>query len=154
MAELANRRALVTGGASGLGKAISRAFADAGAQVVVADVAAASAAAVAAEIGGQSWTVNLADTSALDGADLDVDILVNNAGSQRIHPITEFPIADWQLITTLRLAAPFVLATAHLPKRGERGRGRIINLSSIHALRASTNQSPYGTTKPGLTRLT
>src|SRR5690625_1456162 len=97
MAELANRRALVTGGASGLGKAISRAFADAGAQVVVADVDAESAEAVAAEIGGQSWTVNLADTSALDGVDLDVDILVNNAGIQRIHPITEFPIEDWRL---------------------------------------------------------
>ena len=128
MAELANRRALVTGGASGLGKAISRAFADAGAQVVVADVDAESAEAVAAEIGGQSWTVNLADTSPLDGVDLDVDILVNNAGIQRIHPITEFPIEDWRLINTLMLEAPFVLTKAALPKMCERGWGRIINL--------------------------
>ena len=154
MAELANRRALVTGGASGLGKAISRAFAEAGAQVVVADVDAESAESVAAEIGGQSWTVNLADTSALDGVDLDVDILVNNAGIQRIHPITSFPIEDWRLINTLMLEAPFVLTKAALPKMCERGWGRIINLSSIHGLRASPNKSAYVAAKHGLMGLT
>ncbi|MGO2523888.1 MAG: SDR family NAD(P)-dependent oxidoreductase, partial [Brevibacterium aurantiacum] len=141
MVDLSSKRALVTGGASGLGKAMSEAFAAAGAHVIVADVDAESAEAVAGDIGGEAWTVNLADTSALDGVDLDVDILVNNAGIQRIHPITEFPLDEWRLINTLMLEAPFVLTKAALPRMYEKGWGRVINLSSIHGLRASANKS-------------
>ncbi|WP_181275130.1 3-hydroxybutyrate dehydrogenase [Brevibacterium oceani] len=154
MGELSNRRALVTGGASGLGRAICEAFAGAGAHVMVADVDAESAAAVAGEIGGEAWAVNLADTSALDGIDLDVDILVNNAGIQRIHPIIEFPLEEWRLISTLMLESPFVLTKAALPTMYERGWGRIINLSSVHGLRASANKSAYVAAKHGLMGLT
>lgn len=154
MVDLSSKRALVTGGASGLGKAMSEAFAAAGAHVVVADVNAESAEAVAKDIGGEAWTVNLADTSALDGVDLDVDILINNAGIQRIHPITEFPLEEWRLINTLMLEAPFVLTKAALPTMYEKGWGRIINLSSIHGLRASANKSAYVAAKHGLMGLT
>lgn len=154
MADLTNRRALVTGGASGLGRAISEAFAAAGAHVIVADVNAETAEAVAADIGGEAWVANLADTSSLEGIDLDVDILVNNAGIQRIHPITEFPLEEWRLINTLMLEAPFVLTKAVLPKMYERGWGRIINLSSVHGLRASANKSAYVAAKHGLMGLT
>ena len=90
----------------------------------------------------------------MEGTDLDVDILVNNAGIQRIHPITEFPLEDWQLINTLMLEAPFVLTKAVLPKMYERGWGRIINLSSVHGLRASANKSAYVAAKHGLMGLT
>ncbi|AZT95044.1 3-hydroxybutyrate dehydrogenase [Brevibacterium aurantiacum] len=154
MVDLSSKRALVTGGASGLGKAMSEAFAAAGAHVIVADVNAESAEAVAGDIGGEAWTVNLADTSALDGVDLDVDILVNNAGIQRIHPITEFPLDEWRLINTLMLEAPFVLTKAALPRMYEKGWGRVINLSSIHGLRASANKSAYVAAKHGLMGLT
>ncbi|MGO2647419.1 MAG: SDR family oxidoreductase, partial [Brevibacterium aurantiacum] len=93
-------------------------------------------------------------TSALDGVDLDVDILVNNAGIQRIHPITEFPLEEWRLINTLMLEAPFVLTKAALPSMYEKGWGRVINLSSIHGLRASANKSAYVAAKHGLMGLT
>lgn len=154
MVDLSSRRALVTGGASGLGKAMSEALAAAGAHVIVADVNVDSAEAVAGDIGGESWAVNLADTSALDGVDLDVDILINNAGIQRIHPITEFPLEEWRLINTLMLEAPFVLTKAVLPTMYARGWGRVINLSSIHGLRASANKSAYVAAKHGLMGLT
>lgn len=154
MVDLSSKRALVTGGASGLGKAMSEALAAAGAYVIVADVNAESAEAVAGDIGGEAWTVNLADTSALDGVDLDVDILVNNAGIQRIHPITEFPLEEWRLINTLMLEAPFVLTKAALPAMYAKGWGRVVNLSSIHGLRASANKSAYVAAKHGLMGLT
>ncbi|SDS52993.1 3-hydroxybutyrate dehydrogenase [Brevibacterium sandarakinum] len=154
MVDLSSKRALVTGGASGLGKAMSEALAAAGAHVIVADVNAESAEAVAGDIGGQAWTVNLADTSALNGVDLDVDILINNAGIQRIHPITEFPLEEWRLINTLMLEAPFVLTKAALPGMYKRGWGRVVNLSSIHGLRASANKSAYVAAKHGLMGLT
>ncbi|MCF2586603.1 3-hydroxybutyrate dehydrogenase [Brevibacterium sp. UCMA 11752] len=154
MVDLNKKRALVTGGASGLGKAMCEAFAAAGAHVIVADVNAESAEAVASDIGGEAWAVNLADTSALDGVDLDVDILVNNAGIQRIHPITEFPLDEWRLINTLMLEAPFVLTKAALPAMYAKGWGRVINLSSIHGLRASANKSAYVAAKHGLMGLT
>ncbi|MDN5808085.1 MAG: 3-hydroxybutyrate dehydrogenase [Brevibacterium sp.] len=154
MVDLSNKRALVTGGASGLGRAMSEAFAAAGAHVIVADVNAESAESVASDIGGEAWEVNLADTSALDGVDLDVDILINNAGIQRIHPITEFPLEEWRLISTLMLEAPFVLTKAALPTMYEKGWGRVINLSSVHGLRASANKSAYVAAKHGLMGLT
>ncbi|EKU48281.1 MULTISPECIES: 3-hydroxybutyrate dehydrogenase [Brevibacterium] len=152
--DLTGRRALVTGGASGLGKAMCESFAEAGATVVVADVDAEAAGAVAEAIGGEAWAVNLADTSALDGIDLEVDILVNNAGIQRIHPIPEFPLEEWRLIMTIMLEAPFVLTKAALPGMYERGWGRVINVSSVHGLRASANKSAYVAAKHGLMGLT
>lgn len=172
--QLKNRRALVTGGASGLGRAIALAFARGGARVIVADRDGGGARTVAAEIeeiaqsaSGQAsddapaaevWEVDLADTTALEQRfaqePLDVDILVNNAGIQRIHPIEEFPLEEWRLIQTLMLEAPFVLTKAALPAMYARGWGRIINLSSVHGLRASVNKSAYVAAKHGLMGLT
>lgn len=152
--ELSGRRALVTGGGSGLGKAIAARFARMGAEVTVADVSAEAAESVAAEIGGKAWVVDLSDTQALDGASIDTDILVNNAGIQRIHPIEEFPLAEWQLIQKLMLESPFVLTKAVLPGMYKRGWGRIINISSVHGLRASAFKSAYVAAKHGLMGLT
>ncbi|RBP67101.1 3-hydroxybutyrate dehydrogenase [Brevibacterium sanguinis] len=154
MTDLTGKRALVTGGASGLGKAMGEALATAGAHVIVADVNEDDAAAVADGIGGEAWGVDLSDTTSLETVDLDVDILINNAGIQRIHPITEFPLEEWRLITTLMLEAPFVLTKAVLPGMYEKGWGRIVNVSSVHGLRASANKSAYVAAKHGLMGLT
>ena len=139
---LAGLRALVTGGASGIGAAASRALAARGAHVVIADVDGEAAESVAAEIGGSVWTVDLLDANAVTDAALagpldGVDILVNNAGIQRVSAIEEFDPADFRRIISLMLEAPFLLIRAALPGMYERGFGRIINVSSVHGIRAS-----------------
>jgi 3-hydroxybutyrate dehydrogenase len=146
---LAGRRALVTGGASGIGAACVRAFAEAGAAVTVADLDGEAAGSLAAEVGGTAWA-DLADTAALEDMRLDVDILVNNAGIQRIAPIHEFDPDTWRLMHRLMLESPFLLIRAALPGMYERGFGRVLNISSAHGLRASAYKSAYVAAKHGL----
>lgn len=152
---LKGKRALVTGGASGIGAAVARSLAARGAHVVVADVDEAGAVAVASEVGGSSWAVNLLDTAALTDRVLaeameGVDILVNNAGIQRINPIQDFDPADFRRIITLMLEAPFLLIRAALPQMYAKNFGRIINVSSVHGIRASPFKSAYVSAKHGL----
>ncbi len=148
--DLAGRKALVTGGASGIGLACVREFASRGAHVTIADLDAAGAQTVADEVGGEAWVVDLDDTHALESLHLDVDILVNNAGLQRVSPLPEFAPEQWRLLHRIMLEAPFLLIRAALPRMYERGWGRIINLSSVHGLRASAYKSAYVSAKHGL----
>lgn len=150
MTELEGRRALVTGGASGIGAAIAHAFADAGADVIVADRDADAASRTADEVGGEPWHVDLSDVAALETLRLDADILVNNAGIQRVSPIVDFDPADFRRILQLMLEAPFLLVRAVMPGMVERGFGRVINLSSVHGIRASAFKSAYVAAKHGL----
>ncbi|MCV9993299.1 3-hydroxybutyrate dehydrogenase [Paeniglutamicibacter sp. ZC-3] len=152
---LSGRRALVTGGASGIGLAAARTLAARGAHVVVADKDAAGARTVAAEVGGTAWAVDLLDPAAVTDEKLaqaldGVDILVNNAGIQHVSPIQDFDPADFRRIMTLMVEVPFLLIRAALPKMYEQGFGRIINVSSVHGLRASPFKSAYVTAKHGL----
>lgn len=148
--DLSGRRALVTGGASGIGAAIARAFAEAGATVTVADLNAEGAQALADEIGGRAWAVDLSDTAALADMSLDVDILVNNAGIQHVSPIEDFAPERFSFMLRLMLEAPFLLIRAALPGMYERGFGRVLNVSSVHGIRASAYKSAYVTAKHGL----
>jgi len=147
---LAGRRALVTGAASGIGAACARALAGAGAKVTVADLDGPGAAAIAAETGGEPWAVDLTDVTALDGLRLDVDVLVNNAGIQHVAPIEEFPPEVFRRIQRLMVEAPFLLARAALPHMYQQGFGRVVNISSVHGLRASPFKSAYVAAKHGL----
>jgi 3-hydroxybutyrate dehydrogenase len=147
---LNGRKALVTGGASGIGAACARALAARGAKVVVADVDSAGAAALADELGGTAWTVDLLDVDALAALSLDCDILVNNAGIQKVAPIEEFEPVEFRRILALMLEAPFLLIRAALPHMYANGFGRIINISSVHGLRASAYKSAYVSAKHGL----
>ncbi|MFJ6651794.1 3-hydroxybutyrate dehydrogenase [Microbacterium sp. NPDC091313] len=148
--DLTGRSALVTGGASGIGAACARAFAAAGARVTIADVDAAGAEAVASEIGGTSWVVDLSDPASWAERRLDVDVLVNNAGIQHVSPIEDFDPERFSFMLRLMLEAPFLLIRAALPAMYERGFGRILNLSSVHGLRASPYKAAYVTAKHGL----
>jgi 3-hydroxybutyrate dehydrogenase len=148
--DLTGRRALVTGAASGIGAACARALAAAGAHVIVADRDESGANTVAAEVGGEAWAIDLTDQDALGTLRLDVDILVNNAGIQHVAPIEKFPPEMFRRIMVLMVEAPFLLVRAALPYMYERGFGRIVNLSSVHGLRASPFKSAYVSAKHGL----
>jgi len=147
---LAGRRALVTGGASGIGAACARELAARGAHVVVADVDPDGAKRLADELGGEAWVADLADTRALEGLALEVDVLVNNAGIQRVAPVEDFDPAAFRLIHRLMLEAPFLLIRAALPHMYAQGWGRIVNVSSVHGLVASPFKSAYVSAKHGL----
>ncbi len=147
---LSGRRAVVTGGASGIGAACARALAARGATVVVADRDEDGASRLADELQGESWAVDLLDTAPLEGLTLDADILINNAGIQVVSAIQDFSPEDFRRIQKLMVEVPFLLIRAVLPGMYARGSGRIINISSVHGLRASPFKSAYVTAKHGL----
>ena len=147
---LAGRRALVTGAASGIGAAVARRLAAEGAKVVICDRDAAGAEAVADEIGGEPWVVDLGETEKLHDLTLEVDVLVNNAGLQHVAPVDEFPPGRFALIHRVMLESPFLLSRAALPHMYASGWGRIVHISSAHGLRASAFKSAYVSAKHGL----
>lgn len=150
MPDLDGRSALVTGGASGIGAACARALAGLGAKVTIADVDADAAESLAAEIGGSAWAVDLLDVSELESLRLDVDVLVNNAGIQTVAPIPEFDPGRFRSMQTLMVEAPFLLIRAALPHMYSQSFGRIVNVSSVHGLRASEFKVAYVTAKHAL----
>jgi 3-hydroxybutyrate dehydrogenase len=148
--DLTGRRALVTGAASGIGAACAHALAAAGAHVTVADRDESGARSVADAVGGEPWVIDLTDLEALGSLELEVDVLVNNAGIQHVAPIETFPPEMFHRIMTLMLEAPFLLIRAALPHMYRQEFGRIINISSVHGLRASPFKSAYVAAKHGL----
>jgi 3-hydroxybutyrate dehydrogenase len=148
--DLAGRRALVTGGASGIGRACAIRLAESGADVVVVDRDAEAAKAVAELVGGTAVALDLTDLDAVDALDLAVDVLVNNAGLQHVAPLQDFPVDRFSYILRLMLEAPFRLVRGALPHMYEQGWGRVVNISSVHGLRASAYKAAYVTAKHGL----
>lgn len=162
MNSFAGKVAIVTGAASGIGLAVARGFAQRGIRVTLADIDNERGKAVTAELAGARFQV--ADmskaedvrtlVSATIAAEGRVDILVNNAGIQHVASIVEFPEEKWRQIIEIMLTAPFLLTRAVLPGMYERGWGRIINVASVHGLRASAFKSAYVAAKHGLIGLT
>lgn len=149
-ADLAGRTALVTGAGSGIGRACATALAAAGARVHVVDIDAEAALSVARRIGGTPHVVDLARAALVEGLPADIDVLVNNAGLQHVAPLTEFPPDRFELIQRVMVHAPFLLLRRTLPHMRERGWGRIVNISSVHGLRASAFKAGYVTAKHAL----
>jgi 3-hydroxybutyrate dehydrogenase len=148
--DLKGRSALVTGGASGIGRACAERLARAGAAVTVLDLDGDAAKRVAGEIGGEPLQADLSDYGVLDGLEFDADIVVNNAGLQHVAPIEEFPPERFSLILRIMLEAPFRIIRKALPGMYEKGWGRVVNVSSVHGLRASPYKSAYVSAKHGL----
>jgi len=149
--DLSGRVALVTGGASGIGAACAARLAEAGASVVIADIDLGAAYGLAASIGGRAVEADLAadglDAGALAGG---ADIVVNNAGLQHVAPVEEFPPEKFRQLLAVMLEAPFRLARAALPHMYGQGWGRVVNISSVHGLRASAYKAAYVAAKHGL----
>ncbi|MFE3448482.1 3-hydroxybutyrate dehydrogenase [Nonomuraea sp. NPDC059194] len=149
--ELTGRTALVTGAGSGIGRACAVRLAAAGARVLAVDLSAESAERVAKDTGGVAVVADLSDPGFLDALpDEPVDILVNNAGFQHVAPIEEFPPETFAKIVKVMLEAPFLLARRVLPSMYATGWGRIVNISSVHGLRASPYKAAYVAAKHGL----
>jgi NAD(P)-dependent dehydrogenase (short-subunit alcohol dehydrogenase family) len=158
--------AVVTGGCSGIGRAIAGALAHAGARVVVVareerrldetvrELRAAGRAAVAisADVGDRDALDKAADAAA--GEFGEPDILVNSAGINLRPPMDSLTMADWDQTIAVNLSAPFALGQRFGPRMAERGWGRIINIASQQATRAFGNSGAYGASKGGLVSLT
>ncbi|WP_406068263.1 3-hydroxybutyrate dehydrogenase [Micromonospora sp. NBC_01638] len=148
--DLAGRTALVTGGGSGIGRACALRLGAAGAKVLVVDRNLEAAKAVAAETGGRAEGVDLSDATAVDRLDVDVDIVVNNAGLQHVAPLQDFPVERFEYIQRVMVEAPFLIIRRALPHMYARGWGRIVNISSVHGLRASPYKAAYVSAKHAL----
>lgn len=148
--DLGGRRALVTGAGSGIGAACARRLAAGGASVTVLDRDGDRAGAVADEVGGEARVCDLADPGAVAALEVDADIVVNNAGLQHVAPLEEFPPERFAELLAVMLEAPFRLVRAALPGMYARGWGRVVNISSVHGLRASPYKAAYVAAKHGL----
>ncbi|MFH7334626.1 3-hydroxybutyrate dehydrogenase [Streptomyces sp. KHY 26] len=155
--DLAGRTALVTGAASGIGRACALRLGAAGARVRAVDRDEAGLTALAREAEGQDLAgavvphpLDLTDLDAAEEAAAGTDVLVNNAGLQLVRPIEEFPPDVFHTVLTVMLEAPFRLVRGALPHMYAQGFGRIVNVSSVHGLRASAFKSAYVAAKHGL----
>ncbi len=148
--DLTGRSALVTGAASGIGRAVAERLARAGAAVTVLDLDGEAAENVAEGIGGEALRADLSDYSVLDSLEFEADIVVNNAGLQHVAAVEEFPPEKFSMILRVMLEAPFRIVQKALPGMYEKGWGRVVNISSVHGLVASPYKSAYISAKHGL----
>ncbi|WP_260293110.1 3-hydroxybutyrate dehydrogenase [Sedimenticola hydrogenitrophicus] len=156
-----NKVAVVTGGASGIGRAVAEKLVSLGCKVVIADFNSQSGNATATQIGANFIQADLSDAEQCrsliaQAAQLhgSVDILINNAGFQHISPIEEFPVEQWNKLIGVMLTAPFLLIRYAWPMMKQKGWGRVINIASVHAMVASPFKAGYISAKHGVIGLT
>ena len=158
--QLQGKIAIVTGAASGIGKEIATLYAKEGAKVAIADMNLAAAQAAADSIGANAMAVamDVTDEDQVNAAVAQVvkawggvDILVSNAGIQIVHPLEDFPFAEWKKMLAIHLDGAFLTTKACLPHMYSSGRGgSLIYMGSVHSKEASMLKAPYVAAKHGL----
>ena len=154
---LAGRRAFVSGGAQGIGAAIVRSFADAGAHVVIADLDIARASDLAGQVGATAAQLDVGDTGvvqAIMSQHGPFDIVVNNAGVDQHAFFTDTTPADWTRLLAVNLVSVLACTQAALPAMQAAGFGRIINVSSEAARLGSKGGAVYSAAKGGVIAFT
>jgi 3-hydroxybutyrate dehydrogenase len=159
--------ALVTGSTSGIGLAVARSLADAGADIVVNGIATAEASAgLVRDLEGRGVRATFHDADLRHPAEIQalvthaeatlgpIDILVNNAGIQHVAPIEDFPVEKWNDVIAVNLSSAFHTIRLTLPAMKARGWGRIVNIASAHGLVASPQKVAYIAAKHGIIGLT
>ena len=154
---------IVTGAARGIGEGIAKRYVAAGAKVVIADLKGDAANATAASLSamgpGEAMGVemNVTDEDQVNRCVAEVvnkwrkiDVLVSNAGIQIVHPLEEFPYADWKTLLSVHLDGAFLTSKACLPHMYKNGSGSVIFMGSVHSKEASKLKSAYVTAKHGL----
>ena len=161
--KLKDKICVVTGSASGIGKEIALTYVREGGKAVIADLNIEAAEAVASEIkagGGEAMAVamDVTDEAQVNAAIASVvaawggvDVLVSNAGIQIVHPLEEYPFAEWKKMLAIHLDGAFLTTKACLPHMYASGNGgSIIYMGSVHSKEASMLKAPYVTAKHGL----
>ena len=160
--KLKDKVAIVTGAASGIGKAIAEIYAREGAWVAIADMNMAAATAAADELKAKGTSAMPLAMDVTDESQVNagvaavveawggVDILVSNAGIQIVHPLEEFTYAEWKKMIAIHLDGAFLTTKACLPHMYAKGSGSIIYMGSVHSKEASKLKAPYVTAKHGL----
>jgi gluconate 5-dehydrogenase len=163
---LSGRRALITGSGRGIGLALARGLADAGAAVVINDRNQQKASAIAASLRDEGFNADSAIFDVTDRVQVSeainafeervgaIDILVNNAGIQRRAPLETFSAADWNDLLRVNLDGAFHVAQAVARHMLARGHGKIINLCSVQGELARPGIAPYAATKGAIRMLT
>jgi gluconate 5-dehydrogenase len=163
--DLSGRRALITGGGQGIGLALARALAEAGATVVLNGRTAPKLEAAAAALAAEGYAAEIAPFDVTDPdavvagvaavlARGDLDILVNNAGIQRRTPLQDFPEETWREVMRTNLDAVFYVAKAVARHMIARGRGKIINIGSVQSELGRPGIAPYAASKGAVRMLT
>jgi 3-hydroxybutyrate dehydrogenase len=161
--KLKDKVCIVTGAASGIGKEIALAYAREGGKVAIADLNAGAAEAAAADFKKQRLAAMSVAADVTDEGQVNamveavvkawggVDVLVSNAGIQIVHPVDQFPFAEWKKMLAIHLDGAFLTTKACLPHMYASGRGgSIIYMGSVHSKLASALKAPYVTAKHGL----
>jgi glucose 1-dehydrogenase len=158
---LKDKRAIVTGAAQGLGRAIAQQFVTEGARVLMADIDGPGVTAAAKAIGAEAMQSDVAVKTEIDALTAHaiqifggIDIVVNNAGITHAADFFDLTEADWDRVMNVNLKAAFLLSQAAARDMKTRRSGIIINISSINAVLAIPNQIPYAASKGGVNQLT
>jgi 3-hydroxybutyrate dehydrogenase len=159
--DLDGKVALITGAASGIGQAIAKRYLEAGGRVAIADLNKEGAVGAAKELAGKNAAIGIGmDVSKEDQVNEGVaraveafdriDILVSNAGIQIVHPIEDFPFADWKKMLAIHLDGAFLTTKACVNYMYKQKAGTLIYMGSVHSHEASPLKSAYVTAKHGL----